>query len=167
MIFSAGRVAGTWFDLGIAKKVAAGVFTYPGPMDVPHAWAYLPDLADAFVRLAGHAGELQPFEAFHFPGHTMTGSELKHYCETAMGHALKLRGIPWPVLRLGGLVVPMLREVCEMAYLWRVPHSLDGSKLDALIGSVPKTDPAAAVAAALADMGVDTPAASAAMPITA
>ncbi|MCY6383517.1 NAD-dependent epimerase/dehydratase family protein [Hoeflea prorocentri] len=162
--FFGGRVAGTWFDLVIAKKIANGIFTYPGPMDIPHAWAYLPDLAKAFVRLADEAGNLQPFETFQFPGHTMTGTELKNHCEAAIGQTLKQRGMPWPLLRLGGLVVPMLREVSEMAYLWRVAHSLDGSKLEALIGPVPKADPQAAVATALSDFGIDTSAAKSALP---
>ena len=34
--------------------------------------------------------------------------------------------------RLGGLVVPMWRELAEMAYLWTVPHALAGSAPEAL-----------------------------------
>jgi nucleoside-diphosphate-sugar epimerase len=48
--FGAGQ--GTWLDLVIARKLRQGVMTWPGPLDVPHAWAYLPDLAQAFVRVA-------------------------------------------------------------------------------------------------------------------
>jgi hypothetical protein len=36
-----------------------GVVTYPGRLDVPHAWAYLPDLARAFVAIAS-IPEMQP-----------------------------------------------------------------------------------------------------------
>jgi hypothetical protein len=46
------RASGTWLDLVIARKLRQGVMTWPGPLDVPHAWAYLPDLAQAFVRVA-------------------------------------------------------------------------------------------------------------------
>ncbi|MEX3011617.1 NAD-dependent epimerase/dehydratase family protein [Hoeflea sp. TYP-13] len=152
--FYGGPVTGSWFDLVIASKMAKGVFTYPGPPDVAHSWAYLPDLAETFVRLAGKAGELQRFATFLFPGHTMTGDELKRYCDAAADMPLKRAGVPWPLLKAGALVVPMLREVCEMAYLWKVPHSLDGHALDAAIGAVPCTEPQAAVAAALADLGV-------------
>jgi hypothetical protein len=34
--------------------------------------------------------------------------------------------MPWGVIRLGSLVVPMWRELAEMAYLWTVPHALAG-----------------------------------------
>ncbi|MCP4318021.1 MAG: NAD-dependent epimerase/dehydratase family protein [Hyphomicrobiales bacterium] len=152
--FYGGSVTGSWFDLVIAAKIAKGVYTYPGPGQVPHSWAYLPDLADTFVRLADKADELKPFSTFLFPGHTMTGEELKHHCEVAVGAPLKAAGVPWTLLKLGGLVVPMLREVSEMAYLWKVPHSLDGKALEAAIGPVPHTDPQRAVAVALSDLGV-------------
>ena len=126
---------GSWFDLAIAKKVAKGVYTYPGPGNVRHSWAYLPDLAQAFVRLADKAAELPVHCRLLFPGHTMTGDDLKRHCEAAVGRSLRSAGIPWPLLRLGGLVVPMLREVSEVAYLWDRRHQLDGSALEAIIGN--------------------------------
>ena len=153
--FYGGPVTGSWFDLVIASKIAKGVFTYPGTRDVPHSWAYLPDLAEAFVRLAGKSDTLETFSSFLFPGHTMTGEELLRHCEKAVGMPLKTAGVPWPMLRLGGLIVPMLREVSEMAYLWKMPHSLDGTALEAAIGSVPCTNPQAAVTAALTDFGIE------------
>ena len=48
--FDAGQ--GTWLDQVIARKLLQGVMTWPGPLNVPHAWAYLPDLARTFVRVA-------------------------------------------------------------------------------------------------------------------
>jgi hypothetical protein len=36
----------------IVKKLPQGRVTWPGALDAPHAWAYLPDLAQAFVRAA-------------------------------------------------------------------------------------------------------------------
>ncbi len=48
--FGGGR--GTWLDLVMAKDLARGRFTHPGPLDVPTAWAFLPDLARAFVAVA-------------------------------------------------------------------------------------------------------------------
>ncbi len=156
--FYGGTLTGSWFDLVVAAKIAKGTFTYPGPMTVPHSWAYLPDLASSFVKLAAHAGELNPIEAFLFAGHTMTGAQLKRHCEQAADGALKHAGVPWPLLRLGGLVVPMLREISEMAYLWKTAHELDGQKLQCLIGDVPGTDPKSAVAQALSDLSVVRPA---------
>lgn len=47
-----GAGTGNWFDQVIVKSLRAGKLVYPGPLDLPHAWAYLPDLARAFVRVA-------------------------------------------------------------------------------------------------------------------
>ena len=130
-----GAGTGSWFDMAITKSLPQGKLVYPGPLGVPHAWAYLPDLARAFVALADRAaqGELPAFSRFHFAGHTTTGEALLDGIENA-AKSLDLQpaggfrrgGFPWPVLRLGGLVWPMWRELVEMAYLWRVPHALEG-----------------------------------------
>ena len=47
--------------------------------------------------------------------------------------------MPWPLLRAAGLVVPMLREISEMRYLWSVPHRLSGERLAKLVGEVART----------------------------
>ena len=47
-----GGGSGSWFDLVIAKDIRRGRLTYPGPLGVEHAWAYLPDFAATLVRLA-------------------------------------------------------------------------------------------------------------------
>src|SRR6266705_1787359 len=39
--YGAGR--GSWFDLVIARDVARGRVRYPGPLELVHAWAYVPD----------------------------------------------------------------------------------------------------------------------------
>ncbi|MDA4845654.1 NmrA family NAD(P)-binding protein [Hoeflea poritis] len=153
--FFGGPVKGSWFDLSIAAKIDKGIFTYPGPMDLAHSWAYTPDLAATFVALADRAGELGPFEMFNFPDHTLTGQQLMDCCEQAVGLPLKRAGIPWPLLRAAGLFSPMMRHVCEMSYLWHVPHSLDGDKLRTLLGTVPHTDADSAVSAALSDLGIN------------
>jgi len=50
-----GSGTGSWMDLVIAKSLHQGKLVYPGPLDRPHAWAYLPDLARAFVAVASRA----------------------------------------------------------------------------------------------------------------
>jgi len=152
--FYGGSVPGSWFDLIVIARLKKGRFTYPGPMDIVHSWAYLPDLAKAFVALADRRHELSGYENFLFAGHAMTGHEFKAHIEAATGQELKDATMPWPLLRLGGLFSPMLREVIEMKYLWDRPHRLDGSKLEMLIGTVPHTRPQAAIAAALREIGI-------------
>ena len=71
-----------------------------------------------------------------------------------MGKKLKRAGIPWIMMKIGGLVVPMLREVVEMSYLWHTAHSLDGGKLSNLMGNEYMTPAPQAVHQALADLDI-------------
>lgn len=153
-----GHGRGSWIDLLIAKKLAAGRLVYPGPLDVPHAWAYLPDLARAFVAVAASEGRAA-HERLHFAGHTLTGQQLLDGLEAAvrqLGHPGPFRRsqMAWWPLRLGGVAVPMLRELSRMAYLWQVPHAIDGSRLEARIGPMASTPVELALQAALAGLGV-------------
>lgn len=149
-----GDGRGAWFDRVVAAKAAKGVVTYPGPLDVVHAWAYLPDLARAFVAVATQRAHLKGFADLPFPGHAVTGRALVAAIAAALGRPVTARGLPWPLLKLAGLVRPDLREIAEMAYLWRVPHALDGAALATLVGPPPSTPLEAAVAQALAAMGM-------------
>lgn len=133
-----GAGTGSWFDLVIAKGIGSGKLVYPGPLDLVHPWAYLPDLAQAFVAAAQAEG-LPSFANLHFAGHTLTGHEFLAVLEktaTALGIArpasFKRGGMPWGLIRAGGLVIPIWRELAEMAYLWREPHALDGSSMATL-----------------------------------
>ncbi len=163
-----GHGRGSWIDLLIAKKLSGGRLSYPGPLDLPHAWAYLPDLARAFVAVASAEGR-PAHERLHFAGHTLTGQQLLDGLEAAARQRgftgpLRRSQMPWWPLRLGGLVVPMLRELSRMAYLWQVPHELDGRRLAALCGAMPTTPVDQALRAALADLGLGVRSAAGAAP---
>ena len=135
-----GAGTGNWFDQAIVKSLGAGKLVYPGPLDIPHAWAYLPDLARAFVRVAQQPTHAA-FSCWNFEGHTLTGAELLAGIEAAAeglgiapARGFRHGGLPWGVIRALGLVVPTWRELARMSYLWRVPHALDGRRLAALPG---------------------------------
>ena len=136
-----GSGTGNWFDQAIVKSLRAGKLVYPGPLDLPHAWAYLPDLARAFVRIAQQPDPAR-FACWHFAGHTLTGAELLAGIAAAAGElgvapprGFRHAGLPWGFIRAVGLVNPGWRELARMAYLWRVPHALDGRRLAALPGA--------------------------------
>ncbi len=139
----------------ILSKLQKSVFTWPGPSDLPHAFAYLPDLGRAFVKVAEKRTELAAFERLHFTGHTLTGDEMQRETEQAVGRRLRRTGVPWMLLRAIGLVKPLYREVAIMSYLWRTAHSLDGSKFERLIGPFEATPPVDAIKQAIADMELD------------
>ena len=105
------------------------------------------DLARAFVMVADQRSALPMFEVLHFAGHALTGEELL----TALARSarrqglllpnvpLRRRSLPWPLRRVTGLAVPMLREVSEMRYLWFRAHRLSGERLTKLTGQLPAT----------------------------
>lgn len=156
--FGSGR--GSWFDLVVTKTFAKGKLVYPGKLDVAHAWAYLPDLARVFVDIA--EGDIRGFERFHFPGHTLTGAQLLTAIDAA-AQALGVRPsagfkrgtMPWGILRLGGMVVPMWKEIAEMSYLWQVPHALDGTRLTRRLGELQLTPIHFAICQTLLDLGLE------------
>lgn len=150
--FYGGTGTGSWFDLVIGAKIRKGVFTWPGRADIPHAFAYLPDLGRAFIALAEKRDVLKGFNRFTFSGHTMSGETMMNHAAAAAGRPLKRSAFPWLLIRAGGLVVPMWRELAEMAYLWFTPHQLDGSRLESVTGPLAATPEAEAVRQALIDM---------------
>ena len=148
-----GRGRGSWFDLVLIKEIAKNRITYPGPLDVVHEWAYLPDYIDALIRLAGIRATLGPFETFGFPGHAVTGQEFVTAIAKASGRALKVGHINWWMMRTVGSIWKMGRELTEIGYLWQVPHRIDGRKLATAIGQVPHTPLDAAVTRSLRELG--------------
>ena len=128
------------------------------PGDVDQAYA----VQRAFVAAAAR-DDLPRAERLHFEGHSLTGGELLD----AIGRAAATLGIapaggwrrggmPWPLIRVAGLFVPMLRELSRMAYLWSVPHRLDGARLARTLGPLPATPVDRALAAALQALGHGT-----------
>ena len=162
--YGSGR--GTWLDEAIVKDLARGKLVYPGPLDLAHAWAYLPDLARAFVAVADR-GVPPGFTRMHFAGHTLTGHELLATIDAAAARlglrpaqGFRVGGMPWAVIRAIGLVKPMWRELARMSYLWRVPHALAGRTLAQLAGPLPNTPVVDAIEQTLRDFGLAAQAAS-------
>ena len=142
--------SGNWFDAQIAAKAWKGQVVYPGPRDAVHAWAWLPDMARAAVGLVEKRNDFNPFVEFGFPGYALTGDALIQLIQQAVGRPVRVRSLPWPVVRALGLVSPLMRELVELRYLWQEPHRIDGTKLAAVLPDFVPTPPAEAIAAALA-----------------
>ena len=155
-----GAGSGSWFDAVVVKSIAKGTIAYPGDPELAHAWAYLPDLARAFVAVASLA-DLAPFERFTFAGHSVRGVEFLAGLEGAAARlgltparGWRRSGMPWPLIRAAGVVVPLWRELARMSYLWRVPHALDGTRLARRCPALQSTPLGTAVAESLAVLGV-------------
>ena len=123
---------GNWFDKVLTGKLDKRVFTYPGNIGIPHAWAYLPDFARAAVELVS-TETLSDFEDVAFPGFTLSGAQMREVLEQIRGQKLKSKPLFWPALRMAGLVWKTGAALVEMRYLWDHPHALDGAKFARLL----------------------------------
>jgi nucleoside-diphosphate-sugar epimerase len=148
-----GGGAGSWFDLVIAKDIERSRLTYPGPLDVEHAWAYLPDFAATLVRLAEERASFDARETFGFPGDAVTGVQFIATIEAVTKSKFTLRPMSWWFLKTVGQFLAMGRELSELEYLWRVPHRISGDKLKAAIGEIPHTPLPQAIAFSLRALG--------------
>lgn len=149
--FGAGR--GSWFDLVVTKELERRRLTYPGPLDVQHAWAYLPDFVATLVRLAEIRDRFTACESFGFAGHAPTGAELIAAIEQVTGATFNLRRTSWWLLKSFGQVLAISRELAELEYLWRVPHRISGDKLKGALGDVPHTPLNRAIMLSLRELG--------------
>jgi nucleoside-diphosphate-sugar epimerase len=141
-----------WFEGQITAGLPKGRITYPGPLDLVHAWAFLPDMARAAVMLAEKRAALSAFEVVNFPGYALTGAELIAAVEGVMG-PLKRRAFPWWALRLIAPFNALMQEVRAMRYLWNRPHRLDAARFTALFPDFRATSLEDAIRASLAGSG--------------
>lgn len=137
--FIEGRDSGNWFETHMTNRLHKGVFTYPGNPDIPHAWAWLPDMARATVALCEMRATLPDVADIPYPGITLTGREMRDHLEAIHGGTLRLKRAPWTLLRAIALGSPLMREVLEMRYLWDTPHQIAPEAFRAVLPDVPIT----------------------------
>lgn len=152
--FFGARASSSWmgrvmFQAG--KPVRS--LTYPGPLTVTHAWAYLPDLARSAVGLLDKEAELSAHASFHFAGHELDGRALVAAFEQTLGRKLPVRPFPWLALYAAGPFNETLRELAEMRYLWRDTVVLDNARLVETLGAEPHTPIETALAETLKALG--------------
>ena len=141
---------GDWFEQAILREASKGRIAAMGRPGTGHAWAYLPDLARAFVRVAEVRETMGAFERFHFGGYFVTPEGMTAAVTAAAPIRLKVTTFPWLVLHVMGLASPVIREVLKMRYLWETAMALEDKRLDSLLGPNFKTPFNEAVAAATA-----------------
>lgn len=113
-----------------------------------HSWAYVPDVAEAFARLLDC--NLLPFEVVQFEGYyDESGEDMINALRDVMGNQKKVRRFPWPLVHLAAPFGGLMREVADIADLWKHPIRLDKSRLETLIGPEPHRPLAEAVAPSL------------------
>lgn len=142
--------SGNWYDRMMAKTLPKGTLTYPGATNVPHAWAFLPDVARAVVALAEKRAQLGRFVDIPFPGYTLSGDQMARILSKVLGRPIRTRQMSWLPLRLAWPFMPVVKHLFEMRYLWTLPHSLDETEFRLHLPEFEATPPEQALAAASA-----------------
>jgi nucleoside-diphosphate-sugar epimerase len=146
-----------YFGPGV-RQSAAGERLFPavlsgdkamwaGSLDQPHSLTFIDDFARVLVTL----GERE--EAFgqvwHAPpAEPLTGRQFIELAFAEAGKPPKIGTVSPLVIRLVGLVNPMIRELGELVYEFEAPFILDGSKYLRTFGGAP-TPHAAAIRSTL------------------
>ena len=126
--------SGDWFDQIMFRDIKRGVAHTMGHANVPHAWAYLPDLARSFEALASVRSSLKALDRFHFAGHFVTPAEMRRAVLKGAPVPVKVTPFPLLLLRLIGLFDPIVRETAKMRYIWQNPMELKDARLEEILG---------------------------------
>lgn len=138
--FFGPRSGSSWLTEGwVQKGKPLKAVTLPGPSEITHAWAYLPDFAESIVRLVEREAELPAFAVFNHGGHQLTAGQMADALDRVAGRKLARRSLPWFALAAAAPFVEMLREMLEMRYLWNHEVLPDNAKLVAFLGKEPHT----------------------------
>ncbi len=147
--FGAGVTQGSTLGERVFGNALAGRRAdFIGNPDLPHTYSYVPDIAAGLVTLgtdARAAGQI-----WHLPGpRTVTTRALLDLVAVQVGHPVGVRVVPKPVLRVLGLINPMMRGLAEMSYQFDEPFVLDTSRYESAFGAA-GTPLANAIAATVA-----------------
>lgn len=108
-----------------------------GDPDAPHSFTYVPDVARTLVRLG--SDERAWGAAWHVPTPpAVTQREaITGLCAAAGVEPVEVGRLPWSAVRVGGVVVPMLRELLETRHQYDGPFVIDASRTTATFGLEP------------------------------
>jgi nucleoside-diphosphate-sugar epimerase len=131
--------ANSIFTFALGKPLLAGKRAYvPAPLDAPHSWTSINDVAKMLVTVAGD--ERAWGRAWHVPTDApMTVRELAtRFTEVVGLQAPKLTVIPYPVMWTTGLFSPMVRELRTTRYQFDRPFIIDSSAAAETFGLKPE-----------------------------
>ncbi len=153
--FFGPRGNSSWLTSGMIRAGNPIRFVFnPGPAYINHSWAYLPDVAEAMVRLLQQRHAMPAFDTYHFRGHVLRNREMvESVCRAAGISSRRAVPFPWWAIRAGAPFVELCKEMLEMRNLWNTAIELDNAKLRARIGNEPQTPLADAIADTLIGCG--------------
>ncbi|CAA9386900.1 MAG: Nucleoside-diphosphate-sugar epimerases [uncultured Rubrobacteraceae bacterium] len=137
-----GTIAGeTVFGAALAGKTVR----WPGSLDAPHTFNFLPDMARALVTL-GERAEADG-EVWHLPAaEPITGRRFLDLVSEVTGRPVRASVTSRTALRAIGLFSPFIRELTETVYQFEGPFVSDASKFERTFGPFEQTPHPEAVA---------------------
>jgi nucleoside-diphosphate-sugar epimerase len=142
-----GRASDYYGPRGVASTVGENLMKpalrgkrtrWLGSLDQPHTLNYLEDMARALVTL-GERDEADG-QVWHLPAaEPLTGRQFLAMVFEEAGHSPKVGVASRPMIRVGGLVNPLLRELNETLYQFEQPFVSDASKFRAAFGAFEPT----------------------------
>ncbi len=136
--FGPGAMDSAHLGSRVVPKVLSGqAVQVLGDPDAPHSWTYLLDIARALVTLG--TDERAWGRAWHVPTNPPLSQRavVVELAKLAGVPAPRVTGIPHWMLRTGGLVSPLLRELDEVYYQFDRPFILDSSAFSKTFGQQP------------------------------
>lgn len=116
-----------------ANAVAGKPAQTTGNPDMPHTYAYVPDIAKGLATLGEREEALG--QAWHLPAApAVTTRELVTLAFEAAGQTPRLQALPPWLVRGLGLAMPIMRELAEMLYEFEEPFVVDHGKFARAFG---------------------------------
>lgn len=144
----------SWFAqamIAAGKPVRKITSMAPG---VPHAYAYLPDLAETFAQLLDKSDNLRAHEVVQFEGTwDADGQMMRDAIRMVVGRNVPEKAFPWWLMRLLAPFGGFPKEAVEIEPVWRHPMRLDNGRLIKLLGEEPRTPIGITVNRTLTGMG--------------
>ncbi|HSY34026.1 MAG TPA: NAD-dependent epimerase/dehydratase family protein [Verrucomicrobiae bacterium] len=131
--------------------IKGGTANVIGPVDTPHEFIFVPDLAETLVALSDN--EEAYGQAWNVAGPALiTTRKFAELVFAAVHQKPRIRVAGKFVLGVMGLFNPFMREVVEMHYLWTTPVRLEDSRLRKLLPDLKKTPYAEGIEATIKAM---------------
>ncbi len=133
-----GPNAQTQFGARVVPRLLTGrAVRVLGDPDAPHSWTYTEDAAHLLVTVA--RDERAWGRPWHVPSHPArsSGQVVAEMCRVAAVPEVPVKALPTWLIRVGGLVSPLLRELPEVAYQHDQSFIMDSSTTEQTSGLAP------------------------------
>ncbi|TQL78395.1 nucleoside-diphosphate-sugar epimerase [Stackebrandtia endophytica] len=118
--------------------LAGGNVQLLGDVDAPHSFTYIPDVANALIRLADD--DRSWGRAWHIPTAPAVSQRdmVDGICEIAGRSPARITRMPWwLIINVAGLFQPHLRGLAETRHQWDSPYVMESTEFTETFGDVP------------------------------